>query len=166
MSSFLTPLKLEYVDGRTWKVDAPFRYDVGAEDSGESIVVPAGTLTDFASIPRFFWRLLPPTGEYGKAAVIHDWLYQNLGIIQQHLAYDVSPRLREYTRKQCDDIFLDAMSVLGVPAWKKRAMHGAVRAFGWSAWNSHRQRLSVVRSYPSGNVVCVIPNEQENPTQQ
>jgi len=38
------------------------------------ITVPAGYRTDFASIPRLVWPLLPPVGRGGKAAIIHDWL--------------------------------------------------------------------------------------------
>lgn len=137
MSSFQTPLKLEYVDGSTWKVDAPFRYDVGAENSGESIIVPAGTSTDFASIPRLFWRILPPTGQYGKAAVVHDYLYQNCGLIEESAGH-----IRIYTRDRCDQIFLEAMTVLGVPKWKRQAMYWAVRSAGFVAWNGHAKRIA------------------------
>lgn len=51
-------------------------------DKSEPIIrVPAGFVTDFASIPRAFWVVLPPTGKYGKAAVVHDYLYVMGGII-------------------------------------------------------------------------------------
>ena len=43
--------------------------------SAARIVVPAGYLSDFASVPRFFWRILPPSGWYRWAAVLHDFLY-------------------------------------------------------------------------------------------
>lgn len=123
MSSFTTPLKLEYIDGRDWKVTEEFIYRIGSDTSEEAVKVPAGEITDFASIPRVFWRILPPTGEYGKAAVIHDYLYKHaVG-----------------TRKWCDDIFLEAMGVLKVSAWKRYAIYNAVRSFGWAAWNNHRK---------------------------
>ena len=69
--AFLGALVLEYIDGRDWKVAAPFTYFTR---EGHGIDVHAGFVTDFASVPRFFWRVLPPTGPYGKAAVIHDRL--------------------------------------------------------------------------------------------
>ena len=76
MSAFTTPLKVEHIDGRYWRVLEAFEYRVGSEDSDEIISVPAGFVTDFASIPRFAWWLIgSPTGEYGKAAVKHDYLY-------------------------------------------------------------------------------------------
>lgn len=32
----------------------------------------AGTLTDFASVPRIMWSIVPVIGRHTKAAVIHD----------------------------------------------------------------------------------------------
>ncbi|EJX4926719.1 DUF1353 domain-containing protein, partial [Salmonella enterica] len=61
-----------------------------------------------------FWILLPPDGKYAKAAIIHDYLYDNA--------------LR--TKKEADLIFLDGMTVLGVPRWKRMVMFWAVRMFG------------------------------------
>ncbi|MBK5931525.1 hypothetical protein CCR82_13610 [Halochromatium salexigens] len=47
---------------------------IQARDPQLSSNVPAGHRTDFASIPRLLWPLLPPVGRSGKATVIHDWL--------------------------------------------------------------------------------------------
>ncbi|EOB5139186.1 DUF1353 domain-containing protein, partial [Salmonella enterica] len=58
--------------------------------------------------------LLPPDGKYAKAAIIHDYMYDNA--------------LR--TKKEADRIFLDGMIVLGVPKWKRMIMYWAVRWFG------------------------------------
>ncbi|EDS6964340.1 DUF1353 domain-containing protein, partial [Salmonella enterica subsp. houtenae serovar 44:z4,z23:-] len=46
--------------------------------------------------------------------IIHDWMYDNA--------------LR--TKKEADLIFLDGMTVLGVPKWKRTVMYQAVRLFG------------------------------------
>ena len=64
--------------GRVWTLTAPYRVRVGHNFDGQHVgivVVPAGFATDFASVPRAFWRLLPPFGEYMLAAVVHDYLY-------------------------------------------------------------------------------------------
>ena len=37
--------------------------------------VPVGFVTDFASIPRIFWSVLPPDGKYTHPAIVHDYLY-------------------------------------------------------------------------------------------
>ena len=121
MSSFTSPLILEFVDGWYWILNKEFTYRIGDENSELAIIVPLGFKTDFASIPRLFWRVLPPCGAYGKAAVLHDFLYAT----------------QTGTREWCDDIFLEAMEVLNVPSWKRRTMYKAVRLFGWLAWNNH-----------------------------
>src|SRR5439155_336163 len=67
----VTPL----ADGTTWVIVRAFGYDVGSEGSGDHIEVAIGFQTDFATIPRPFWVILPKCGRYGNASVIHDWLY-------------------------------------------------------------------------------------------
>jgi hypothetical protein len=125
MSSFTTQLvAFPLDDGRNWQVDEPFLYRVGSETSNEFIIVPAGFITDFASIPQIFWNILPPWGVYGKAAVIHDKLYRENGKEPD----------RTYTRKQCDRIFLEAMTVLNVPKLTRWLIYTAVRLFGGFAW--------------------------------
>jgi len=106
-------------DGRRWRIGRPFTYRIGSEHSRTKIRVHEGFITDFASVPRFLWWLISPWGKYGKATIIHDCIYQH------HHIYD---------RKQADDIFLEAMTVLKVKNWKKYIMYLAVRLFGLPAW--------------------------------
>ncbi len=101
---------------------APFDYHVGSADSTLTIDVPVGFRTDFASIPRLLWPLLPPTGSYGKAAVIHDALYQT----------------GTFTRATADAILLEAMVTLHVPLWSCLLVYLGVRLGGWLAWRAHR----------------------------
>lgn len=42
---------------------------------GESLTVPAGFVTDYASIPQRLWSLYSPHDVYSRAAVVHDYLY-------------------------------------------------------------------------------------------
>jgi hypothetical protein len=105
-------------DGSTWVIMREFGYDVGVEGSGDHIEVAIGFQTDFATIPRPFWIILPKWGRYGNAAVIHDWLYWTQS----------RPRL------VADAIFLEAMTVLGVSGPVKYALYWGVRVYGWLAW--------------------------------
>lgn len=114
------PLRVEYLDGRRWLLLEPFAY---FDATWGFIDVPLGFTTDFASIPRMLWPLLPPTGAYGKAAVVHDWLYRQHQIGGTRI-----------TRREADRIFRDAMADLGV-RWSLRwLMWSAVRSAGWAAW--------------------------------
>jgi hypothetical protein len=117
MGIFEQELILRYLDGHEWEVREAFAYRTA---SGKVVLVPAGFQTDFASIPRFFWRILPPAGTYGKAAVIHDYLYRTSDA--------------PFTRAEADGVFLEAMTDLGVGAVTRRTMWAAVRLFGGSVF--------------------------------
>ncbi|MCX5786197.1 MAG: DUF1353 domain-containing protein [Elusimicrobia bacterium] len=63
MSQFTAILLVSpLADGRTWVIRSEFGYDVGAEGSGDRIDVPIGFKTDFATVPRLFWAVLPQWG--------------------------------------------------------------------------------------------------------
>jgi hypothetical protein len=110
----VTPL----ADGNTWVLLRPFGYDIGSKGSDKVVDVETGFMTDFASIPRPFWAILPKWGKYSNAAVIHDWLYWS----------------QELPRSVADAVMLEAMGVLRVPWYQKYPIYGAVRAFGRIAW--------------------------------
>lgn len=77
-------------------------------------VVPAGTVTNYASIPRCLHGLYPPDGPWGPAAVWHDFLYG----------------LRGFPRHVADACLLAGMTSLGVPRLRRWIMYLAVRMFG------------------------------------
>lgn len=77
-------------------------------------VVPSGYRTDFASVPRFFWRIFPPIGRYCQAAVLHDWLC------------DTKPRSYQETHQ----LFDKAMLATGVGPKTRKTMAWAVKRFG------------------------------------
>ncbi len=87
------------------------------DDDGTTIRVPAGFVSDFASVPRIFWRVAPPWGPYSEAAVVHDWLYRT-----------------GYPRAEADATFRRLMARAGVRFPLRWAMWVAVRAFGWMHW--------------------------------
>lgn len=114
MSSFTTPADLRIISPTQMMLLSPFAYHVGAYPSQDIITVPAGTVTDLATTPRWLWSVLPPFGHYAKAAIVHDYLYQQaVG-----------------SKRYADGVFLEAMTVLGVPRWRRVVMYWAVRVCG------------------------------------
>jgi hypothetical protein len=85
---------------------------------GTTITIPVGFETDFASVPRWLWSVIPPIGKYIIAAVVHDYLYDN----------------RIGTRKEADKIFLDLMLQYGVHRWGAHCMYWGVRLGGKKWW--------------------------------
>ena len=123
MSQFTTALVVSPLsDGKSWVVIKQFEYHVGAENSDDRIKVSEGFVTDFTSVPRIFWWIIPRWGKYGNAAVIHDWLYW------------VQRKEGSEGRREADYILNEAMGVLGVGKYKRKIIFKAVRWFGWLAW--------------------------------
>lgn len=114
MSTFTTPADLRMLGDFKWELLAPFEYHVGDLPSIDVIQVPAGFVTDLASVPRMFWVILPPHGQYAKAAILHDYLYANA----------IGSKL------YADEVFYEAMEVLGVARWRQVVMYWGARVFG------------------------------------
>jgi hypothetical protein len=125
---FTKPLVVRYVGEQQkraiWEIQETFVYFIGSLDSEEYIEVPVGFQTDFATIPKVMWSVFPPTGKYTKAAVIHDYLTANKGRIT------IDGKVRLFSKKESDLIFLEAMGVLGVSLPIRKMMYYTVRAFG------------------------------------
>lgn len=120
-----------------WTTDSKYK-------SSTSVNVPRGFVTDFASVPRIFWSILPPDGDYVYPAIIHDYLYwdQPAGV----------------TREEADLVMLDAMNVFNVGSVKSHLIHKAVRLGGESAWKGNAElkktgERRILRNFPSNPVV-------------
>ncbi|MFM7102182.1 MAG: DUF1353 domain-containing protein [Verrucomicrobiota bacterium] len=100
---------------RTWTVVEALVYATTVPEAPPSILVPAGTVTDFASVPRGLWNLFPPDGSYTPAAVVHDYLY----------------RTGEVPRAVADAVFVEAMAVCGTGWFARTVIWASVRTFGW-----------------------------------
>lgn len=118
------------------------------------VTAPKGFQTDFASIPRAFWAIIPPMGLHSGAAIIHDYLYV-------HHSY-VDPRtgtVHDVTRKEADVLFLMLMLYSGVSTLRAWTMYRAVRLFGKKAWN--RQGWPVdIRKQSESSDTHTNPNER------
>ncbi len=90
MAAFLTPLRVEWVDPRTWRLLEALVYE--SDRLGRAITVPGGFCTDFASVPRLPLAYLVAGGRATRAAVVHDYLYQT----------------HEEPRDVADDVFEEA----------------------------------------------------------
>ena len=116
MSRFITTLKTDQTDRRTYTLLADL---VLADDDQRTITVPAGFVTDFASIQvlhnAFLFVLFALVSGYGNyAATIHDWLY--LG--------------GQLSRKDADAVLYRALRAEGVARWRAYLFWLGVRIGG------------------------------------
>ncbi len=108
------------------------------QEKYQPVEVPTGFVTDFASIPRVFWSLLRPDGDYAYAAVIHDHLYWT----------------QTRTREESDEIFKFAMEDFRVHSTAIKTIYSTVRLAGWAPWKQNWQlrekgEKRVLRKFPA-----------------
>jgi len=109
-----------------WRLGAPL---VWLDKTYGRLEVPAGFITDLASIPRLFRNLpwLDPNGFSRRPAVVHDWLYG-------------SERGRRYGKEFADCFLRDALLVEQASKGAAQAFFLAVHWFGGSAWDADGAR--------------------------
>lgn len=97
---------------RAWTVLRPLTYEGGL---GDRFTIPAGYVTDFATVPRVAVWLIPTFGRYTRSAILHDYLITDA--IPAGMVSSVD----------ADGIFRRTMRELGVPPVKRWLMWAAVR---------------------------------------
>lgn len=120
-----TPLRYARIDGDGWYwCELPMLF---AEHKGDKIIIPAGFMTDGASVPLVFQSFFSSTGIYFMAAILHDWLYKS----------DCPSLLR---RGQADCLFLRYMKLYGVDFLTRYTIYIAVRVGGWLSFRKHKAK--------------------------
>jgi uncharacterized protein DUF1353 len=114
-SGFASPLDIRRIDDAHFVLLAPLVYY--SAGLAREVTVPAGFVTDFASVPRWIPIAFALFGGIAQAeAVVHDWLYR---------------RGSGVTRREADDTFFEAMTVMGKPDRVRYPMWWGVRIGGW-----------------------------------
>jgi hypothetical protein len=121
VSAFLTELQVKPATGKDdgqWELlaDLVYQSDVAAM----TFRVPAGFITNFASVPRIpiVYELAGDTAS--NAATVHDYLYST------HIV----------PRSVADAVLREASDVTAVPDWRRQLMWAGVRVFGWLYWGT------------------------------
>jgi uncharacterized protein DUF1353 len=125
-----------------WLMRAPLSWTGTFRGQIGRILVPASPdvpfVTDLASVPRALTWLIPRYGMYTKAAVVHDYLCQNVGRDTVEVfatpstagdsgaAPSQSREIRIADRSDADEVFRLVMTELGVPWARRWLMWGAV----------------------------------------
>ncbi len=121
MSYFIDPLAAEQLGRWQWRL---VRDLLLADPEHGLIVVPAGYLTNFASVRSLrAWLVLiyALLVGYGNAScAVHDYLYDQ----------------GQLTRRQCDDVLYRALRAEGVARWRAWLFWTGVRVGGASHYNA------------------------------
>jgi hypothetical protein len=93
-------------------------------DEQTIFTIPAGTITDFSSIP-WYARSFVEWSRVDIAGVVHDWLYQEGNIVDRKRADEVW-RIVARQGQHCAN---------AAQAWSG---YYALRTFGWLVWREYR----------------------------
>lgn len=117
-----------------WRLGAPL---VWCDPLFGKLVVPAGFVTDLASIPRLFRNLpwLDTNGLSRRPAVTHDWLYGSV-------------RGRRYGKQFADSFLRTALISEGATQFTVGCFYQGVNLFGGSSWDDDGRRLSAPNPAP------------------
>ena len=132
MGKFHSKLRVEKESERCWKLLEPLIYQ--SETIGQ-IVVDAGFVTNFASVPRlpFMYMLFGGVGD--EAATLHDWLYR-----KEHTQSTGHERKidRKIADKVLRGVIIECLTKDGASALKAKltawAMWAGVRFGGGAHW--------------------------------
>jgi hypothetical protein len=101
---FRRPLDVRLLPDGKWELREELRYLCRLTQ--KAYTVPAGFVTDFASVPRLPLTYLLAGNTAHLAAVIHDFLYETA----------------EEPKKVADRVFAEIMDETGVPDWRRKLM--------------------------------------------
>jgi hypothetical protein len=93
---------------------------------GQSITIPAGYTTDFATVPQLFWSLCPPHGLAAMPSIVHDFMYDNR-LFEDSMG-------ERMARRYADLCFLVLMEKANVPKIQRLTYYYVVRAFALRWW--------------------------------
>jgi hypothetical protein len=144
---FKSPARIEQESDHEWRLLAPLVY-VGSSDV---FVVHDGFRTDLASVPRMVQWLVPRSGRFTRAAILHDALWHELREDR-----DGGIRTVAFTPKDADGLFRAAMRDLGVSVVRRRIMYWAVRAAGAFTFRERSKRGGAGVAF-AGAVVVGLP---------
>ena len=121
-----------YIVGKPYKA----QYKLEGDAQWRMIVVPAGMLTDLASVPRLARSFVGRVGRHLEAAILHDYLY---GAWQDRDGGIPDPEEREFA----DRLFRAAMAAANVSWIKRGAIFKAVDWLGRRAFDSREEKRYV-----------------------
>jgi hypothetical protein len=115
---------------RSFVFERPFEY----HGQGIHVYIPAGSTTDFTSIPFPASILLDPYGPWAEDAAVHDFNYR-------------STDPEKYSKDVADAVFMQAMRENpDVRAWERWLIFKGVEYFGAKHYVTPKEKVTWVRS--------------------
>src|SRR5574341_588860 len=117
---FPIPPLQPFTNAHDWVLQQDLVYRLAG--TSDSVVVPAGFVTDFASIPRWFQAAIPVHDPHLGPSIVHDYLYW----------------AQVCRRAAADSLFLLAMIQQGVEKGERNSMYQTLKSGGEGAWRENQ----------------------------
>ena len=102
-----------------WRLEHDYKYRIGPDCY---VTVPKGYVTNFGTVPRFFYRLVTPA-ELREASIVHDWM------CSEDFVEDGKKVDSGFSRWMADAVLWEAMGRMGIGHIRRFLVYYAVRAF-------------------------------------
>lgn len=138
------PVLQQLDDKERWQLVQPYRYAWTEGGTNYRVTIPAGWVTDKASVPEIAWSLIGPHELGEAAALVHDFGYGCVGQWGESLVFQYGDAWLAggptWTRERVDRLFLRMMKESGISRWKSALAYRAVRWFGGDTWRRYEAR--------------------------
>ncbi|WP_199221191.1 DUF1353 domain-containing protein [Limnohabitans sp. JirII-29] len=120
------PTVTSFADFRVFMLKEDMRWEIG--NTGVFVTVPAGFVTDLASVPQALWSFgLSPIDKYTRAAIIHDYLYWS----------------QSCSKEQSDNLLAIAMKESDVGWLQGGAVYTGVVVGGQKSWDNNKNEFAI-----------------------
>jgi len=113
---------VKFIPAKYWWKRAKWELQEEYISSNGEVKVPAGFITDGASIPMFARAWFSPTGRYFGASIVHDYIL-----------------VTERDWSKANDQFEAELNALGITKWRKVLLLASVKLWGWFIRNVLRK---------------------------
>ncbi len=139
-------LQLFQGDGLNFVLIDPLIYEI--KRTGQVVTVPAGFVTDFASVPWYARSVINVLGRHSIPAIVHDYLYWE----------------QRCTREEADAILKEAMAEYESSTFDQKVVYYAVTYGAGGAWNENAQdrKAGYIRVLPEGHRTIPLNTDWES----
>jgi len=146
--------KLRIGEDAEYIVGADYTVTFTVDDEETKVTVPAGLVTDLASVPLLLRWLVGRVGPHLEAAIVHDYLY---------VAWRFNGRgVRRKDRRFADAVMLAGMRAADVNPIFRTFIYWSLRLFGNWAYTRENTDLFVDLTDPA--IIAQFPNAAATPT--
>lgn len=118
-------------DNRLWETSEECQFDIDVNNYGYTLVIPKGTVSNFASVPPIFRGLILTTRpNQAIPSFIHDCLVSEYGNYAFTMAKNSNGNSTVFTWALSSLVFDELAKQMGMKDWRRKLMVWAINLYG------------------------------------